>query len=109
MSGSTSKTFARNTTVEGTTYPAGTKLSSLPEDEQKLVTNPKVFAEAEEIEASVGAGLYDDGKVWTKAKLQDELDKRNAERDDDNQVAPAGDKRDDLVAILEQLDASTPV
>lgn len=104
---SESRTLARNVTVEGTTYPAGTKVSDLDKDVRDAIVNPKAFDAADEVTASVGAGAYDDTKVWTKAALQDEIDKRNDDLPEESQINPEGSNRGDLIQALEQNDANT--
>lgn len=43
---------------------------------------------------------YSDANAWTKRVLQAEIDRRNADYSDDEQIVPSGTKRDDLVAAL---------
>lgn len=103
-----SKTLARNVTVEGTTYPKGTKLSDMEDGHADLVTNPKAFDEVEDVEGAENlpaeGGVYGDSDVWTVERLKQEIDQRNGDgRADDAKLAKTG-KRADLVARLEADD-----
>lgn len=96
-----------NVTVGDTTYPAGVPL---PKDVAKLVTNPKVFGgdpggQVEDKGGGDGGGdsVYADLKA---ADLKAEIERRNADRDDDAKITPAGKKNADLIAALEADDAA---
>lgn len=53
--------------------------------------------EAAEAEPEEDDWSYDD---LTKAELKAEIDARNAELDEDDQIVPEGSKKDDLIAAL---------
>ena len=103
--------LAVNATVEAETYPAGTATRKVKDAEHRKVleANDSLFETPDESTTSVGAGAYDDKGEWTKAKLQESLDSRNADLPDEEQVKPEGSNRDDLVAALTLLDERHPV
>lgn len=104
--------LAVNATVEDVTYDAGTDTSKVKNADHRKVleANDALFeADSDDDGTSVGAGKYDNTREWTKDKLQAEIDSRNADLADDEQVKPEEDKRPALVAALELLDERHPV
>lgn len=103
-----SKKLAMNTTVEGETYKAGTVPSA---EVAKKITNPKAWGgDAPEVGAENETGKgYKDMKP---EELEAEVEKRNADREDDARIEVTGTgangnvKKGDLVAALEADDAA---
>lgn len=71
-------------------------------EEQRVKHESETDDEDEEDDSEEEA----DYSSWNKAQLQAEIDSRNEGRADDAKIAPASDKNKDLVAALEEDDAS---
>ncbi len=76
---------------------------------EKAITNPKVWVDgpkadkAPQGDGGAGDSVYADLKA---ADLKAEIERRNADRDDDAKITPAGKKNADLIAALEADDAA---
>jgi hypothetical protein len=118
MSGSkAARELAVNTTVGGDTFPAGTKVGDVVNGVKftaeiaKSVTNPKAWggdvpAEDDATDTKSEAAAESPWAKVAKKDLLAEVEKRNAEREDDAKIAPASDKVDDLRAALDADDAA---
>ncbi len=102
--------LAVNATVEAETYPAGTDTSKVKDSEHRKVleANKALFEDDSDDDGSGDAGGYD-GREWTKAKLKAEVDRRNADLGDDQQVKAETDDKAGYVAALTLLDERHPV
>jgi hypothetical protein len=108
---STAKTLQRNITVGGDTYPAGTPESKLPKAAREEIAagiGDKAYTAEVAPDTSVGAGEYD-GRDWTKAKLEAEVESRNEGREEQDQiVVPDPGNKPELVQALEEDDQNNP-
>lgn len=88
----------------------------VPADVAKLITNPKAWGEAaaDTIEAEPEPDGRSDGEETTGQvvgysestvkELRAEIDARNTDRDEDDQIVPDGKNKPDLVAALQADD-----
>lgn len=76
---------------------ADKKSATLPE-------GTKITGSAELIARLTGKKVAEKPTSPTVADLQAEIDKRNADRDEEHKIVPAGTKKDDLAAALKADD-----
>lgn len=72
--------------------------SDVPSDVAELITNPKAWGD------DPSTADRATNKPPTKAEMKAEIDRRNADRDDEHKIVPASDKNDDLAAAIKADD-----
>lgn len=98
---SNSKKLATFVHVDGQAYGPDDKV---PADVAKRIVNPKAWADGSAPDDSDDSGDSTPVKPPTKAEMLAEIEKRNADRSDEDKIVPAGEKNADLAAALKADD-----
>lgn len=104
MSKNKDKVLATNVWVDGEFYAEGARP---PAEVAEQITHPDAWKKADKADDSADGGQGGSGYGgMVKKELQAEIDKRNQDRNEADQIKPDGTKNDDLVAALEADDAA---